>query len=45
MQESFYPEEESSLGSASVEPIVIPRHTSKADILKGCFFGLSQHTL
>ena len=38
MQESFYPIEQSSVGSASLEPIVTPRHISKADILKRMLF-------
>ena len=45
MEESFYPEGQSSLESATLEPIVTPRHISKADILKGCSLGLSQLTL
>ena len=35
----------SSLGSASLELIVTPRHISKADVLKECSLGLSQLTL
>ena len=45
MQESFYPEEERSLGSASLEPIVTPRQISKVDILKGSSLGLTQLSL
>ena len=42
MQESFYDDEQSILGSAFLEPIATPRHTCKADILKGCSLGLTQ---
>ena len=45
MQESFYPEDNSSLGSASLEHITTPKHISKAHILKGYFLGLTQLTL
>ena len=41
----FYSEEQTSLGSASLELIVTPRHIFKADILKGCSLGLNQVTL
>ena len=37
---NLIPEEQSSLGSASLEPMVTPRHISKADTLKGCSSGL-----
>ena len=40
MQEFFYPEEQSSLGSESLEPKATPRHTSP----KGCSLGLDQLT-
>ena len=31
---SFYPEEQSTLGLVSLEPIVTPRHICKSNILK-----------
>ena len=34
LRESFYPEEKSSLGSASLEPIATVRYISKANIIK-----------
>ena len=36
MEELFYPEGQSSMGSASLELIVTPWSISKADILKEC---------
>ena len=42
MQETFYPEEQSSLGSTFLESIAISRHISIADILKACSLGLTQ---
>ena len=45
MQELFYPEEQSSLGSASIEAIITPWHISKADIIEGYILGLTQLTL
>ena len=45
MQEAFYPEEQISLGSSLLEPIVSSRHMSKGDILRGCSLGLIQLTL
>ena len=45
MQEFFYPEEQSSLGSASLELKVTPRHIIKASILNGYSLGLTKLTL
>ena len=41
MQELFYPEGQSSVGSASQELIVTPWSISKADILKECSLGFN----
>ena len=41
----FILEESSSLGSASLEPIVTPWHNFMSNILKGCCPGLTQLTL